>query len=393
MKLVECGAGQEVVYSPARFDRKNLEGTVEQILAHYKKKNPAATEAATRTLREQLLESAELRNEWARDAGLKMPDVKKGVVYSSDTLEVGEWVVAIGHPRGLDHTVTHGIISAKHRRGITDPSNYQDFLQTDTAINPGNSGGPLLNLRGEVIGVNTAIASQTGGFEGIGFAIPSNMAVSIAKALIAHGKVERAWLGVNIQDVTPELGQSFGLPALKGVLVAAVAKGGPAAQAGIVQGDVILTYGGTDVADANALRTAVATTPIGQKMALTVWRHGQKHELTATVRSLEDSTHAVQVSIKDRLGVTVRVVTDRDVERYHLDDPQGVVITWIDPHGALGKEGFEVDDILLAIDEQPIASVETLAEYVAGLTPPVQLTVQALDHRSGQTDDVEIVLR
>jgi len=126
------------------------------------------------------------------DAKEALPSVTFG---DSDAVAVGQWVVAIGHPRGLDQTVTQGIISAKHRRGISDPSSYQDFLQTDAAINPGNSGGPLLNLRGEVIGVNAAIASQTGGFEGIGFAIPSNMAVYVAKALIAHGRVERAWLG------------------------------------------------------------------------------------------------------------------------------------------------------------------------------------------------------
>ncbi len=126
----------------------------------------------------------------------------------SDKMEVGNWVVAIGHPRGLDQTVTHGIISAKHRRGILDPNSYQDYLQTDAAINPGNSGGPLLNLEGKVIGVNAAIFSESGGFEGIGFAIPSNMAVYIAQALINHGKVERGWLGITIQELTPDVDQS-----------------------------------------------------------------------------------------------------------------------------------------------------------------------------------------
>ena len=150
----------------------------------------------------------------------------------SDKIEVGEWVVAIGHPRGLDQTVTQGIISAKHRRGVTDPGNYQDFLQTDDAINPGNSGGPLLNLKGEVIGVSAAIASQTGGFEGIGFTIPSNMALHVAKQLISNGKVLRGWLGVNVQDLTPEVAQKLGLKGPRGALVADVVKGGPADQAG-----------------------------------------------------------------------------------------------------------------------------------------------------------------
>jgi len=168
------------------------------------------------------------------DAKEALPSVAFG---DSDAVGVGEWVVAIGHPRGLDQTVTHGIISAKHRRGISDPSSYQDFLQTDAAINPGNSGGPLLNLQGEVIGVNAAIASQTGSFEGIGFAIPSNMAVSVAKALIAHGKVERAWLGVSVQDVTPEVAKAAGIVERQRALIAEVVKGGPAEQAGLRQAE------------------------------------------------------------------------------------------------------------------------------------------------------------
>src|SRR5713101_253327 len=203
------------------------------------------------------------------DAKEALPFVTFG---DSDAIGVGEWVVAIGHPRGLDQTVTHGIISAKHRRGISDPSSYQDFLQTDAAINPGNSGGPLLNLRGEVIGINAAIASQTGGFEGIGFAIPSNMAVYVARALIAHGKVERAWLGVSVQDVTFELAKAIGLEVPKGVLVSDVVKGGPADQAGIKRGDVIMAYRDKDVTDADALRNAVATTAVSQDVQMTVWR-------------------------------------------------------------------------------------------------------------------------
>ena len=154
----------------------------------------------------------------------------------SDKVEVGEWVVAIGHPRGLDQTVTQGIISAKHRRGITDPTSYQDFLQTDAPINPGNSGGPLLNLKGEVIGVNAAIASESGGSEGIGFAIPSNIALHISKLLIAHGKIERGWLGVGVQDLTQELAKSAGVETLKGAYIAEVVKGGPAEKAGMKKG-------------------------------------------------------------------------------------------------------------------------------------------------------------
>jgi Do/DeqQ family serine protease len=319
-----------------------------------------------------------------------LPSVTFG---DSDAMEVGEWVVAIGHPRGLDQTVTHGIISAKHRRGISDPSSYQDFLQTDAAINPGNSGGPLLNLRGEVIGVNAAIASQTGGFEGIGFAIPSNMAISVARALIAHGKVDRAWLGVSVQDVTPELARSMGLEERKGALVAEVVKGGPAEQAGLRQGDVVIAYGDKDMADASALRNAVAATPVGHEVKVTVLRGGQKHELTAKVQNLAEANKALLAAVETRLGVAVHPVTSQEAERYGLEPHQGVTITQVAPKGAMGKAGLEVQDILLAIDGQPIANVESLAALTAALQPQQRITVLALDHRSGNTGDIEVVIR
>src|SRR5262245_55520403 len=280
-------------------------------------------------------------------------DTKEALSYvtfgDSDKVEVGEWVIAIGHPRGLDQTVTHGIISAKHRRGITEPSSYQDFLQTDAAINPGNSGGPLLNLQGEVIGVNAVIASQSGGFEGIGFAIPSNMAVSVARALIAHGKVERAWLGVSIRDVTPEVATAAGLHTPQGALIAAVVKGGPAEQAGIKKGDLVIAYRNTAIADASALRNAVAATLVGQEVHVTVRRDGHKQELTATVKSLDEATQAMLALVKERLGVEVRPVSSQEVDKYDLESPQGVAITRVNPEGVLGKAGFEVQDILLAL--------------------------------------------
>ncbi len=323
------------------------------------------------------------------DAKEALPSVAFG---DSDAVGVGEWVVAIGHPRGLDQTVTHGIISAKHRRGISDPSSYQDFLQTDAAINPGNSGGPLLNLRGEVIGVNAAIASQTGGFEGIGFAIPSNMAVSVAKALIAHGKVERAWLGVSVQDVTPEVAKSAGIEERQGALIAEVVKGGPAEQAGLRQGDVVLAYGGKEVADASALRNAVAVTPVGHEVQVTVLRGGQKQELTAKVGNLAEANKALLAAVEKHLGVEVRPVTSQEAERYGLDLHQGVTITHVAPHGAMGKAGFELQDILLAIDGQPIENLESLVTLTAAFKPQQRITVLALDHRSGHTGDVQVAI-
>lgn len=324
------------------------------------------------------------------DATEALPTVTFG---DSDPVEVGEWVIAIGHPRGLDQTVTHGIISAKHRRGITEPSSYQDFLQTDAAINPGNSGGPLFNLRGEVIGVNTAIASQSGGFEGIGFAIPSNMALFVANALMAHGKVERAWLGVSVQELTPELAQSFGIEALRGALIAEVVKDSPAEHAGMKKGDVVIAYRGKALLDASALRNEVATTPIGHEVQVTVLRRGQQQELTATVQSVDAATKTLAAAVQERLGVDVRPVTAQEANRYHLDPQQGVTITRVGPGSALGKAGFEAQDILLAIDDQPIESVDTLINLVASLQPRQRVMMLALDHRSGDTGSIQVAVR
>ncbi len=311
----------------------------------------------------------------------------------SDKVEVGEWVVAIGHPRGLDQTVTHGIISAKHRRGVTDPGSYQDFLQTDAAINPGNSGGPLLNLRGEVIGVNAAIASQTGGFEGIGFTIPSNMALHVAKQLISNGKVVRGWMGVNIQDLTPELARKFSLKTARGALVADLVKAGPAEKAGLRKGDVVVALGGKEITDSASLRNEVAATPPGQEVKVEVLRDGEKKELTVRVGNLEDAAAALVSSIKERLGVEVRPVSQTETEKYGLDPQQGVTITWVDPNGPMGKAGLEVRDILLGVEGQEIQGVEGLVELMEAMKPRHRVSFTALDHRSGNTGSVEVTVR
>jgi serine protease Do len=309
----------------------------------------------------------------------------------SDKVEVGEWVVAIGHPRGLDQTVTQGIISAKHRTGIMDPSSYQDFLQTDAAINPGNSGGPLLNLRGEVIGVNAAIVSQTGGFEGIGFAIPSNMALYIAKQLIAHGKVTRGWLGVSVQDLTPELAKSFGVEGTKGALIAQVFEGGPAEKAGMKKGDIIVAYGGKEIKNAATLRNEVAVSTIGQELEVSVLRNGKREELTVVIGNLEDAIKILSSSVEERLGVKVRSTTSQEVEKHGLGTRQGVAISWVNPKGPLGKIGFEVGDIILEINGQPVEGVESFVALASTLKPHQKIAVVALDHRSGNVGSVEAV--
>jgi len=319
-----------------------------------------------------------------------LPHVTLG---DSDKVQVGQWVVAIGQPRGLSNTVTQGIISAKHRTGIMDPSSYEDYLQTDAAINPGNSGGPLLTLDGKVIGIDAAIVSESGGFEGIGFAIPSNMAAHIASALIAHGKVERGWLGVSIQDLTPELAKKFGLAAPKGALVADVVKGSPADKAGLRRGDVLLSYRGNAIPDASTLRNEVAGTASGQEVKLTVWRDGKEQAFTLRIGSLEDAIGMLAASVRERLGVVVRPVNEKEAQKYGLDPQEGVAITSVDPGGPLGEAGFEVNDIILEIDNASVEGVEGFVDMVNALPHNQKVVIKALDHRSGDTGYLEVTVR
>jgi Do/DeqQ family serine protease len=309
---------------------------------------------------------------------------------NSDDVKVGQWVVAIGHPRGLDQTVTQGIISATHRTGITDPNDYQDFLQTDAPINPGNSGGPLLNLQGQVVGVNSAILSQSGGFEGIGFAIPSNMATHVAQALITSGKVERGWIGLSVQDLNPELAKTFGLASPKGVLVADVMSGGPAAKAGIKRGDVILDYQGTEVPDAATLRNDVAEAKIGQDATLTVWRGNQKQDIRVQIGSEAEALKMLTASVENRLGVEVKDLTAEEARQYGMIRPEGVVIQSVDPKGPLGKVGFEAGDVIMAVNQEPIDDVGSFASLVTSLPHHKKVVLMALNHRNGQTAYVSV---
>jgi serine protease Do len=310
----------------------------------------------------------------------------------SDKVDVGQWVVAIGAPRGLDESVTHGIISAKHRTGISDPSSYQDFLQTDAPINPGNSGGPLLNLKGEVIGINAAIATDSGGSEGIGFAIPSNMATKIASTLIADGKVERGWLGVSISDLKPDTTKSIGLPSNKGALVADVVKGGPAAQAGLKRGDVVLSYQDQPVADSSALRNAVADTPIGQQAKMTIWRDRKKQDFVVRIGSMEDAVKVLTASVDDRLGITVRPVTPKEDEKYGIEPGEGVAIATVSPKGPFGHAGLEPRDLILQVNGQAINGLEGFSELFGTLQAKQPMMVLALDHRTGQSGYIQVSL-
>ena len=310
----------------------------------------------------------------------------------SDRMEVGEWVIAIGHPRGLDQTVTQGIISAKHRRGITDPTGYQDFLQTDAAINPGNSGGPLLNLYGEVIGVNTAISSQSGGSEGIGFAIPSNMALHVAKRIISHGKVERGWMGVSVQDLTQELAENLKAGVNRGALVTEVMKGSPAERGGLRRSDVIVSFQGSEVQDGAALRNFAAVAAIGQDVKITAIREGRRLELTVRIGNLQEAAKYTADLTKERFGVEVRAVSEKEAERLGIEAKQGVMIVSVDAKGPLGKAGFEVGDVILGLNGQAV-NMDNFPEVTASLKSRQRVSLVAVDKRTGNTGSVEVTLR
>lgn len=323
-------------------------------------------------------------------ANEKLPHITFG---DSDTMEVGNWVVAIGHPRGLDQTVTQGIISAKHRRGILDPTSYQDYLQTDAAINPGNSGGPLLNLEGKVIGVNSAIVSESGGFEGIGFAIPSNIASYISKALITSGKVQRGWLGVSIKDLTPSLSKTMKLEVDKGALVQDVVKGSPADEAGFKKQDVVTEYAGHPITDASTLQNQVANTPIGQEVALTVMREGKAIPIKVKIGDLQEAVKKMAQSAEDRLGATLRPVTAKEAQQFGMQEDTGVAIETLQKESPLAEAGFEVNDIITAINNIAVNGVEGFIDIVKTLPAKQSVVLTAIDHRSGQTGYVQVEVR
>jgi len=312
---------------------------------------------------------------------------------NSDEVQVGQWVVAIGAPRGLDQSVTQGIISAKHRTGITDPSSYQDFLQTDAAINPGNSGGPLLNLKGEVIGINSVIASSSGGFEGIGFSIPSNIASHIARTLIARGKVIRGWLGVTVEDVSYDRAKSLGMAAPRGAYVVDVMNGSPAAAGGIAKGDVITSFDGSEVTNASVLRNQVSITAVGQQVKVGILRAQKAYTVTVRIGTLQEASKAFARSAERVLGASFRPVTAVEAQKYGLDTKEGVAVVQVEQKGPLARAGFEKDDIILEINGQTVADLDSFLELASAMRPHQQITLTAVDHGSGETGQVRVTTR
>jgi serine protease Do len=280
----------------------------------------------------------------------------------SDSLEVGEWVVAIGNPFGLGNTVTAGIVSAKYRQ--IGQSSYDNYIQTDASINPGNSGGPLLNTAGEVVGINTAIFSQSGGNIGIGFAIPINMAKDLLPQL-KKGKVVRGWLGVMIQKITPELKQKLDLKDEKGALVADVTPGGPAEKAGIQRGDVITTFNGREIKEMNELPYVVASTPVGKSVNVEVLRKGQKKTFEIKIAELKDEKEApVVTEAKPKLGMTVEDLTPELAKSFGLTETKGVVVTQVEDGSSAAEAGLRAGDVILEIDQSPVKDVRDFGRKI-----------------------------
>jgi serine protease Do len=284
----------------------------------------------------------------------------------SDKLRVGQWAIAIGNPFGLDRTVTAGIISATGRTHV-GVATYEAFIQTDASINPGNSGGPLLNLDGRVVGINTAIVSSG---QGIGFAIPINMARDIMTQLIARGRVVRGWLGVVIQDLTPELAAGFGVKEDAGVLVAEVMKDGPADAAGLKPGDIIVGFGGTPIKDVTDLQKRVAAVEPGRPTPLAVMRDRKTVTLRVKVgEQPTDEAMAAAESGDEILGLTVEPLTPETAQQNRLATRRGLLVTEVAPGSPGAAAGIKPGDAILEVNRRPVGDAAALKQIVAGLKP------------------------
>ena len=272
---------------------------------------------------------------------------------NSENLKVGSWVVAIGSPFGLEQTVTVGIVSAKGR--VIGSGPYDNFIQTDASINPGNSGGPLVNMNGEVIGINTAIIPNA---QGIGFATPINMATEILPQLQKKGHVTRGWLGVSIQEVTPELAKSFSLDKNKGALVAEVFKASPAEKAGIEQGDIILQFNGKDIAESKELPRMMAATPVGDTVALKVLRNGKTITCQVNAGEMQEKEVASLDTPRESLGLTVQNITPDIAQELGLEKAGGVVVANVEPGSPASDAGIQPGDVIQGVNQKPVKDVD-----------------------------------
>jgi len=289
------------------------------------------------------------------------PDLHPLKLGNSEEIKVGSWVVAIGSPFGLEQTVTAGIVSAKGR--VIGSGPYDNFIQTDASINPGNSGGPLINMKGEVIGINTAIIASG---QGIGFAIPINMAKDIAPQLQDKGHVTRGWLGVSIQEMTPELAKSMGLKEKKGALVAQVVTGSPAEKAGIEQGDVIVEFDGKEVADSKDLPRIVASTSVGKSVTVKLSREGKVTDRQVKLGEMEEKGVEMSKvpSSHKALGIAVQNLTPEIAKELGVKKSAGVVVTRVEPESPAAEAGIQPGDVIQEVNRKPVKNVEDFVQKV-----------------------------
>ncbi|MBU4263498.1 MAG: DegQ family serine endoprotease [Proteobacteria bacterium] len=303
------------------------------------------------------------------DVALIKIDPKETLPYAtfgdSEKLRVGDWVIAIGNPFGFEQTVTAGIVSGKGR--TLGSGNYENFIQTDASINPGNSGGPLFNMDGEMVGINTAIYSRSGGNIGIGFAIPINMAKNVIEQLKTTGKVTRGWLGVMIQNVSQDLAKQFGLEKPIGALIGEVSPGSPAEKAGILPGDIIVEYKGKEITQMNMLPTLVAQTPVGETVNVALFRNGKKKNVSVTVAKLEEDETAAEVGQESVLGLTVQQLTPELAQSLKIKDKEGIIVANVEPGSAAEDAGLRPGDLILEVNRQEVRNMEEYNKAIANL--------------------------
>jgi len=299
----------------------------------------------------------------------------------SDRIKVGDWVVAVGDPFHLEGSVTVGVISAKGRSNIPLPEgpDFQSFLQTDAAINPGNSGGPLVNIHGEVIGINTAITSPSGGNVGIGFAIPINIAKVVIDELRSKGRVTRGYIGVYLQDITEDLKDGIGLSSLSGVLVSEVLDNTPASRAGLKSGDVVLELDGKKVEDVQSFRLAIAALPVGKTVSLKIFRDGKEKDISIKIGELPEEKVAKSEENKEsELGLNVVDVDDPRARGYGLDVKSGAIVIGVEPGSPAGDAGIAQGDVIVYVGKSEIRNLNDYKRAVAALKKgkPVVFQIQ-----------------